>query len=232
MYIQYNLAIICNKNGAVVGLLCKKKIFGWYAIKCPAKALYWYKGEKEKMTVQQPNLQTGLIDECLLAVSKGSLEALEQLYQLTRGAVYSYALSVTKNVHEAEDVLHDTYVTVYQKAVQYKSRSKPMAWILTIAKNLCYQRFRQKGRFCDITDDQIERYFSSDSRISQEDRLTILACLQQLTDEQRQIVVLHSVSGLKHREIAKLLDLPLSTVLSKYNRAIGKLKSIFMEENK
>lgn len=47
--------------------------------------------------------------------------------------------------------------------------------------------------------------------------------LQTLAEDERQIVVLHTVSGLKHREIAEFLKMPLSTVLSKYNRSLKKL---------
>jgi RNA polymerase sigma-70 factor (ECF subfamily) len=49
--------------------------------------------------------------------------------------------------------------------------------------------------------------------------------MKHLSDQERQIVVLHAVSGLKHREIAAALNLPLPTVLSKYNRALKKLKT-------
>jgi RNA polymerase sigma-70 factor (ECF subfamily) len=52
------------------------------------------------------------------------------------------------------------------------------------------------------------------------------ACLGQLSDEERQIVVLHAVAGFRHREIAALLELPLPTVLSKYSRALKKLKAL------
>ena len=48
--------------------------------------------------------------------------------------------------------------------------------------------------------------------------------LNSLKLNERKIVVLHAISGLRHREIAKLLDMPLGTVLSTYNRAINKIK--------
>lgn len=51
------------------------------------------------------------------------------------------------------------------------------------------------------------------------------AALTALADDERQIVLLHAVTGWKHREIAGLLELPLSTVLSKYRRALLKLKT-------
>lgn len=57
-----------------------------------------------------------------------------------------------------------------------------------------------------------------------EDKIVLNKCLNLLTDQEHQIVVLHVVAGLKHREIAKLLAMPLPTVLSKYNRSIKKLK--------
>jgi RNA polymerase sigma-70 factor (ECF subfamily) len=51
-----------------------------------------------------------------------------------------------------------------------------------------------------------------------------MEAMRVLSDEERQIVILHAVSGVKHREIAKIMEMPLPTVLSKYNRAMKKLK--------
>ena len=62
-----------------------------------------------------------------------------------------------------------------------------------------------------------------------EDNLVLTAALQSLKAEESQIVMLYAVAGFKHREIASLLELPLSTVLSKYSRAIRKLKTILKE---
>ena len=53
--------------------------------------------------------------------------------------------------------------------------------------------------------------------------------LSALNDQERQIITLHALTGLKHREIAALLDLPLPTVLSKYSRALKKLKLAWKE---
>ena len=57
-----------------------------------------------------------------------------------------------------------------------------------------------------------------------EDREVLSAALGVLGEQERQIVLLHAVSGLKHREIAQLMELPLATVLSKYHRGLKKLK--------
>ena len=63
-------------------------------------------------------------------------------------------------------------------------------------------------------------------------RAANLAIFEEISDEERNIIVLHSVSGFKFREISKLLEMPLATVLSKYNRAIKKIKERMGEEIK
>ena len=56
------------------------------------------------------------------------------------------------------------------------------------------------------------------------DRLVLESALAILSEEERQIILLHAVSGLKHREIADSIGLPLSTTLSKYHRGLKKLR--------
>ena len=67
--------------------------------------------------------------------------------------------------------------------------------------------------------------FSDRPDFTHEDALTLSQLMDTLSSEEREIVSLHALTGLKHREIAQLLDLALPTVLSKYNRALKKLKS-------
>ena len=64
---------------------------------------------------------------------------------------------------------------------------------------------------------------------AQEDKLALEAAMKCLGNEERQVVTLHALSGLNHREIAALLDMPLATVLSKYRRALVKLRD-YLEE--
>ena len=163
------------------------------------------------------------LDRLLRGISRGEREALERLYQATRTSVYSFALSILKNHPDAEDVLHGCYVAVWQSAGSYASPGKPLAWILTIAKNLCFQRMREQRKTEAGLEDR-ERTLPDTAALTMEDRSVLRACLEQLSDQERQIVALHAVAGFKHREIAALLELPLSTVLSKYNRAIKRLK--------
>ena len=159
------------------------------------------------------------LDSLMLSIAGGSSDALAELYNETSAGVYAYALSILKNSHDAEDVLQECYIRVFQSAAAYKPQGKPMAWILTIARNLCFKLLEQKKNVSLLSFDPGSQGWDPD------DKLVVDACLKHLSDEERQIVILHAVAGMKHRQIAEFLSIPLSTVLSKYNRSIKKMRS-------
>lgn len=181
----------------------------------------------ESLTVSvQRSVSDATLDSFLSKIAKEKdREALSQLYHATSTGIYAYALSVLKNSHDAEDVLQECYLCVFSSAHTYHSMGKPLAWMMTITKNLCFQRLRERQKVADVPEEDWEKYLEGNEGISSEDRMVLKECMQLLNDDERKIVVLHAVAGFKHREIAKLLELPLSTVLSKYNRAIKKLKT-------
>lgn len=165
------------------------------------------------------------IDEKLFEeIASGDKTAFCELYELTKGAVYSYALSLLKDKYEAEDVLQDTYLKIRGAAHLYKPQGKPMAWIMTITRNLCMQRFRQKSRdgYELLENDEAPSVF--DSIGDAEDRMVLKTAFKILSEDELKTILLHIVSGMKHREIADHLSIPLSTVLSKYNRGLKKLR--------
>lgn len=164
------------------------------------------------------------LDGLMLRLSQGDPAALETLYVSMSASVYAYALSVLKCVQDAEDVLHDCFVNIYAAAGAYQGKGKAKAWIMTIAHNLCMQKLRERRRMSDLPQEDWERRLEASDGVSPEDKLMLEHCMNRLSDEERQILVLHAVSGFKHREIAAMLRIPLSTALSKYNRAIKKLR--------
>ncbi len=163
-------------------------------------------------------------EELIARMSRGDVSAMGDLYQLIETDIFAYALSKTANKADAEDITHDTFVQVWKNATQYKPMGKPLAWIFTIEMNLMRRQFSKNQRFVPL-DESID--IESDDGDFTKDMIRsefLRQMLGILSDEEREIIALHIVSGLKHREIAKLLAKPLSTVLSKYNRAIKKLQ--------
>jgi RNA polymerase sigma factor, sigma-70 family len=175
-----------------------------------------------------------LDDEKLLKrVAAGDAEAFRQLYHNTDRTVYSFILSILKNPQDAEEVMQETYLKIWTSAASYQSQGKPLAWIFTIARNLCYMRFRDQKRQADIGLDDLNGEETGEVCLPLEnmtDAIVLKSALEILKEDERQIVLLHASAGLKHREIAADLQMPLATVLSKYNRAIKKLKQYLREE--
>ena len=182
---------------------------------------------EERARAQRPE---GRLEERLLPlVGQGDSEAFEVLYRSTEKAVYALALSILKNPHDAEDIVQETYLKVRAAAHLYVPQGKPLAWLFTITKNLCRDLLRGQSRTeaaPDGAEDDLRFSYVSDPT----DRLVLEAALKALGEEERQVVLLHAASGLKHREIARDLGLPLSTVLSRYSRALKKLQRYLTEE--
>lgn len=170
------------------------------------------------------------IDESLFQrIGQNDREAFEELYQLTQRAVYTYVLSMVKNADDTCDIVQETYLKIRSCAHLYVPQGKPLAWIFTIARNLTLSFFRSRKPMVDLGEDWEEDNPSYSYVEDPTDRMVLQAALNILGEEERQILLLHVVSGLKHREIAKLLKLPLSTVLSRYQRSIQKLRKFLSE---
>lgn len=186
------------------------------------------------MSLDGPEDYGRLSDEVLLnKVGTGDQEAFRQLYQNTDRSIYGFILSIVKNPQDAEEIMQETYIKVWTSAAGYKSQGKPLAWMFTIARNLCYMRFRDQKHESDIGLSDLSEMETGEFCPQIEnaaDKVVLHAALHILKEEERQIVLLHTAAGLKHREIAADLGMPLATVLSKYNRAMKKLKNHLREE--
>ncbi len=172
------------------------------------------------------NCKNLLLESYIAKAAEGDTDALASLYEETKSAVYGFALSILKNAHDAEDVLQDTYIRIYSYAYTYKASGKPMAWILEITKNISYMLIRKKSREDFVSEEETANMQSADFSDNSAVKLSVADAMLKLSDEERQIITLHALSGLKHREIAKLLGLPVSTVLSKYSRSVKKLQNM------
>ena len=171
------------------------------------------------------------LDNLIAAAAAGNHADFETLYRMTSASVYGFALSILKNSHEAEEVSQEVYLTVYSKAGRYESQGKPMAWILTITRNHCLMRLRNAKKDESTSPEEMEALLTSSGfGDAKEKGILLTSAMEKLEGEERQIVILHAVSGLLHREIAEILELPLPTVLSKYRRSLAKLRKILKEE--
>lgn len=173
---------------------------------------------------ERSGADSGIDDSLLYQVAGGDREAFARLYRNTKSSVYGFALSILKNRQDAEDIMQDTYLQIQVNAPHYQGQGKPMAWILTIVRNLCLMKIRESKKVVDLPELEWEKMQGSGGMEGKEDSMLLKAAMTVLTDQERMIISLHALSGCRHREIAEILQLPLPTVLSKYHRGLKKMR--------
>ena len=167
------------------------------------------------------------LERYLKGIADDNMTSLSLLYEETSAGVYSFTLSMLKNREDAEDALQDVYLSIHKSAHLYRPMGRPMEWIMTVTRNICTTRLRERKKQQPLdTEDQTVDYFDTSQS---DDRIALNAALKKLSDEERRIVLLHSVAGLRHREIGAVLGIPGSTAKSKYHRALKKLKKLLTE---
>ena len=136
---------------------------------------------EERRTATAPEL----LEPLMARLAGGDQEALAELYHRTRTSVYGLALSYLKNQHDAEDVTQDAFVRAWENAHQYRPQGTPLAWLLTIARNLALMKLRERGRTQDMALEDWERLAAENPMVTVEDRQVLDAALTALADDER-----------------------------------------------
>lgn len=183
-----------------------------------------------RMTDKDKKEKAGIYDELIIRIANGEEEAFTELYYETYKQLYAFVLSMTANVHDADDIVQETYIKVKSAAHLYKSQGKALSWIFKIAQNQTRMMWRKTKDVTFTELDSINEKITLGEIGKVEDREMLQKAFQILSEQEIKIVTLHLVSGFKHREISDLLELPLATVLSKYRRGLMKMKKYLKEE--
>lgn len=168
------------------------------------------------------------VDKLLAATGRGDATAFEKLYEQTKTAVFSVALSILRDRQLAEDVMQEVYLKLWSGgAAAYKS-GNAKAYIASIARNAGLNQYGKRKRETLIDAAENAELFGVDTGTNNlNDKIALNAAFKTLSCEEMQIVSLYN-SGYKHREIALALEMPLGSVTWKYKVALNKLKE-FLE---
>lgn len=161
-------------------------------------------------------------------ICQGEKDAFRELYEISYKPLYAFLLSYTLNREDAQDLVQDTYIQILKNCHMYREKGNPMAWMMKIAKNLFLMKSR-KDREVSINYEDMEEKLGFEDITNVDDRIALEKMFEVLSTEDRNLIIMHDISGLKHREIAKLMDMPLGTVLARYSRGIRKLQKEFGE---
>jgi len=164
--------------------------------------------------------------EILIAASEGNRGAFERIYRATCDYVYTIALKVTGNRPDAEEVTQDVFLKIFRELKRFRFASSFTTWLyrVTINSALNATRKTRKQRMRQVEyNDAIavgnERRATHDAIEREHNVARVNAMLEALNPDQRACIVLREIEGLRYKEIADVLKIPINTVRSRLQRA-------------
>jgi RNA polymerase sigma-70 factor, ECF subfamily len=155
-------------------------------------------------------------------------EALEHL-----DALFGYAMALTRNVSEAEDLVQETYLRATSAANRPAGNDNLKGWLFVIMRNAWLNQVRHRNngpRFVDLEsgEQSIDEMQENPHVVylRKLEREQVRDAIESLPDAYREIVVLRDIEGFTYQEIATVLHCPAGTVMSRLGRARGKLRAL------
>jgi RNA polymerase sigma-70 factor (ECF subfamily) len=157
------------------------------------------------------------------ALAQGDPAAFEALVRDTRPALGTFLRRLCPSPQDAEDIVQDTYLRLYQHRQSYDGRSSVKTWMYTIALNLLRDRYRRKGSARlqgDVpTQLPVERRLEKEELAERIGRL-----VQSLPEGQREIFTLYRYESLPYDEIARMLGISVGGVKAQMSHALRKIR--------
>ena len=169
------------------------------------------------------------LEELIHSCKKGNRKAQERLYREYAHVLYGVCLKYSKNKVEAEDNLHDSFMTIYEKIGQYKFKGSFEGWMKRITVNTVLQKYRKEDYMNVVTENEAEEpeieseYFSIDLS-------TLLKYVQELPNKYRITFNMYVLDGFSHKEISEKLGTSTGTSKSNLARARAILKERITKE--
>ena len=158
------------------------------------------------------------LEQLIKNCKKNDAKAQSQLYKLFSGKLFSLCLKYSKSHAEAEDVLQDSFITVFKKIKQFESKGSFEGWIKRVTINTALQRYRSKAAYQIVNEGQIEDVVVE----VEDDGLNmdyLLGLVQDLPDRYRLVFNLFALDDYSHKEIAEMLEISTGTSKSNLARA-------------
>ncbi|MCP4257621.1 MAG: sigma-70 family RNA polymerase sigma factor [Planctomycetes bacterium] len=165
----------------------------------------------------------------------GSSDALCSIYQKYKKDLLKLAAILLNDVSDAEDIVHDVFVSFAQSAERLKLRGNLKSYLLTCTANRARNWNRSKQQRQTAGLDKADTIVSDSKRpeeliICSEELRRWSDVMGQLPYEQREVVILHLRAGMRFRQIARLQDISVNTIKGRYRYGLEKLRTILNGE--
>ena len=173
--------------------------------------------------------------QLLRRAGRGDQSALGELYDRWVRPLHALACNILHDPAESEDVLHDVFMTLWQKAADFDaSRGHAFAWAATLVRNRAIDRLRSRARRAELLNQSFPADLGYDetnapahggeTAWTKEKAAAVRRALAALPAEQRDALHLAYFGGLTQQEIAEKLAHPLGTVKARIRRGLLKLR--------
>lgn len=163
------------------------------------------------------------IDQLVNDCQQNKPKAQALVYKLFAAKLYATCYKYSRNQQEAEDNLHDGFLTIFNKINQFKNKGSFEGWMKRIMIHTALEKYRKEKVFHLVSDeipDEVVVEIEEDN-IELND---LLQCIQSLPNQYRLVFNLYVLDGYSHKEIAELLSISEGTSKSNLSRAKGLLK--------
>lgn len=160
------------------------------------------------MNIQQ------LVEDC----KQNKPKAQAQVYELYAGKLFATSYKYSRNRQEAEDNLHDGFITIFKKIEQFKNKGSFEGWMKRIVINTTLEKYRKEKVF-HLVQEEIEEEITVEVEESDIHIDDLLQLIQQLPNRYRLVFNLYVLDGFSHREIAEMLSISEGTSKSNLSRA-------------
>ena len=173
-------------------------------------------------------MSSKIIDNLVFSAKKGSAEAFGELYEIYSRDMFRFAYYYLGSSTLAEDCVSECVCIAFQKIGSLRKASAFKSWLFKILHNCCNSALREKM----LSTGNVE--YSSLTDLSDEgeditEKLSIRQALSRLSDEEREIVILHYCQGYTSKEIGEILDMKDATVRSKIMRSGEKMRKFLQK---
>lgn len=167
-------------------------------------------------------------------VLAGDKQAYAQIINKYKNSLYGTILRMTRNPHDAQDLVQEAFIKVYQQLGKYNQTGSFSSWLYRVAINHCMDEFRKKRyqiKQGEIDEGKVANHnhpeiiFLKKEKNRQLERL-----IATLPEDERMIILLRYSNELSYNEISELMDTPLSTVRNKLHRAKKKMRNTVKRE--
>lgn len=169
--------------------------------------------------------------ELVKRIGDGDVGAVGALYDRHGSVLFPLALRIVRDRAEAEDVLHDAFVTVSERATQYdRQKGSVIAWLVTLVRNLAIDRTRRRDRRGTLQreiiafEPTVEVKSPEELTSDEYERLKVQRALAKLPEVQLRTLTIAFYEGLSYPEIAEREGVPLGTIKSRAARALAALR--------